>query len=61
MFYLYGYFWYLDLNIERSRLKKMVINFSFIMDNIEKNGKYRFLLNEDLNCNIVNFGIKEYS
>lgn len=31
------------------------------MDNIEKNRKYRFLLNEDSNCNIVNFGIKVYS
>lgn len=40
----------------------MVINFSFIMDNIEKNRKQSFLLNEDiLNYNVVNFIIKVYS
>lgn len=61
MFYLYGYPWYLDLNTERSRLKKMATNPSPTMDNTEKNGKYRLLLNEDLNCNTVNFGIKEHS
>lgn len=31
---LYGYPWYLDLNTERSRLKKMATNPSPTMDNI---------------------------
>lgn len=38
----------------------MATNPSPTMDNTEKNGKYRLLLNEDLNCNTVNFGIKEH-
>lgn len=36
MFYLYGYPWYLDLNTERSRLKKMATNPSPTMDNTKK-------------------------
>lgn len=61
MCYLYGYPWYLDLNTDRSRLKKMATNPSPTMDNTEKNRKYRLLLNEDSNCNTVNFGIKVHS
>lgn len=62
MCYLYGYPWYLDLNTERSRLKKMATNPSPTMDNTEKNRKQSLLLNEDiLNHNAVNFTIKVHS
>lgn len=60
--YLYGYPWYLDLNTERSRLKKMATNPNPTMDNTEKNRKYSVLLNEDnLNHKAVNFKFKVHS
>lgn len=60
--YLYGYPWYLDLNTERSRLKKMATNPNPTMDSTEKNRKYSLLLNKDnLNHKAVNFKFKVHS